>query len=265
MASDCSAPPGTTWEDSLTANTSTPSISVFFPAYNDAGTIPSMVMAVDMTLRRLCDDYEIIVVNDGSPDHVGEVLADLQPRYEHLRVVTHPRNRGYGGALRTGFAHARKDLIFYTDGDAQYDPRELTTLLARVADGVDVVNGYKLRRSDALHRKIVGRLYQWAVRLAFGLPIRDVDCDFRLFRRDVLDAIQLESDSGVITVEMVRKIHAAGFRFAEAPVHHYPRAAGRSQFFQLRRIAETLRDLVHLWWHLVWRQRMVAARRGHAP
>ena len=226
------------------------SISAFFPAYNDAWTIPSLVITTDRLLRGLTDDYEIIVVDDGSPDHVEEVLADLQAHYPRLRVVTHPRNRGYGGALRSGFAHASKDLVFYTDGDAQYDPRELVRLLAQLKDGVDVVNGYKLGRSDALHRRVVGRLYQWAIRLAFGLPIRDVDCDFRLFRRRALDAVELESDSGTITVEMVRKIHDAGFRFVEVPVHHYPRAAGSSQFFRFRRVAQTLLDLAGLWWHL---------------
>lgn len=227
-----------------------PSISVFFPAYNDAWTIASLIVTTDRLLRSLTDDYEIIVVNDGSPDHVGDVLADLQPRYPHLQVVTHPRNRGYGAALRSGFAHCTKDLVFYTDGDAQYDPREIVSLLEQLTASVDVVNGYKLRRSDALHRKVVGRLYHHAVRLAFGLPIRDVDCDFRLFRRHVLEAVRLENDSGVITVEMVKKIHDAGFRFAEVPVHHYPRPAGRSQFFIFRHVVRTLLDVVQLWWHL---------------
>ena len=243
------------------------SISAFFPAYNDAWTIPSLVITTDRLLRGLADDYEIIVVDDGSPDHVEEVLADLQAHYPRLRVVTHLRNRGYGGALRSGFAHAHKDLVFYTDGDAQYDPRELVRLLAQLGDGVDVVNGYKLGRSDALHRRVVGRLYQWAIRLAFGLPIRDVDCDFRLFRRQALDAIELESDSGVITVEMVAKIHQAGFRFAEVPVHHYPRAAGSSQFFRFRRVARTLVDLTRLWWRLValprWPTGLAARARRH--
>lgn len=233
-----------------------PSLSVFFPAYNDAWTIASLVVTSDCLLRRIADEYEIIVVNDGSPDHVAELLTDLQSRYPHLRVVTHPANRGYGAALRSGFAAASKDLVFYTDGDAQFDPRELVLLLGELREGIDVVNGYKLRRSDALHRRLIGRLYHHAVRTAFGLPIRDVDCDFRLFRRHVLDAVKLESDSGLITVEMVKKIHDAGFRFAEVPVHHFPRAAGRSQFFQLGRVARTLLDLARFW---------MQSRRGRAP
>lgn len=225
-----------------------PSFSVFFPAYNDAWTIASLVITSDCLLRSFADDYEIIVVNDGSPDHVAEILADLQSRYSRLRVVTHPTNLGYGAALRSGFAAASKDLIFYTDGDAQFDPRELVLLLGKLREGIDVVNGYRPRRSDALHRRLIGFLYHHAVRAAFGLPIRDVDCDFRLFRRHVLDAIKLDGNSGLITVEMVKKIHDAGFRFAEVPVHHHPRAAGRSQFFQLRHVAKTLLDLVRFWW-----------------
>lgn len=244
-----------------------PSISAFFPAYNDAWTIASLVVTTNRLLRELTDDYEIIVVNDGSPDHVGEVLEELRRHYDHLKVVTHVRNRGYGGALRSGFEHSSKDLVFYTDGDAQFDPRELTELLGQLSDDVDVVNGYKLRRSDAFYRKVIGKVYHWGVRFAFDLPIRDVDCDFRLFRRHVLNAVQLSGDSGVITVEMVKRIHDAGFRFAEAPVHHYPRAAGNSQFFRLDRVGRTLIDLSSLWWQLrgralLSRNRTADARTG---
>ena len=106
-------------------------------------------------------------------------------RYPNLRVVTHPQNRGYGGALRSGFANATKELIFYTDGDAQYDPREWAVLYAALAEGVDMVNGYKIHRNDPINRKIIGRLYHHVVSIAFGLKLRDVDCDFRLVRRHV--------------------------------------------------------------------------------
>src|SRR5512142_2778271 len=151
----------------------TPSISAFFPAYNDAGTIPSTVIAADITLRSLTDDYEIIVVNDGSSDHTAEVLEELRRSYPRLKVIHHEKNRGYGGALRTGFASATKELVFYTDGDAQYDPREMARLYAVWSDRVDFVNGYKISRSDPLHRVIIGRIYHWMVKLAFGLRLRD--------------------------------------------------------------------------------------------
>lgn len=230
-----------------------PSITAFFPAYNDSGTIASMVVVADMTLRRLTDDYEIIVVNDASPDHCGEILAELQTRYPRLRVVTHEVNRGYGGALRSGFAHATKELVFYTDGDAQYDPRELTLLYEALTDDVDMVNGYKIARHDPINRKIIGRLYHHAVRLAFGLRLRDVDCDFRLIRRRVFDVVELESSSGVICVELMKRIQDAGFRIQQVPVHHFHRAFGVSQFFNFRRVARTLLDLARLWYRLVLR------------
>jgi glycosyltransferase involved in cell wall biosynthesis len=231
-----------------------PSISVFFPAYNDGGTIPSMVLTALMTLRGLTDDHEVIVVNDGSSDYTAEVLEELAARYPELRVIHHKRNRGYGGALRTGFGSAVKDLIFYTDGDAQYDPRELTRLYDVWSDEVDLVNGYKISRSDPLHRIIIGRVYHWTVKLAFGLRLRDVDCDFRLMRRTIFDRVELKSDSGVICVELMKKVQDAGFRIAEVPVHHYHRAYGKSQFFNFRRIWRTVKQLLALWCELRWPQ-----------
>ncbi len=228
-----------------------PSISAFFPAYNDAGTIPSMVIATDMTLRPICDDYEIVVVNDGSADHTAAVLEELSRSYPRLKVVTHVKNRGYGGALRSGFASASKDLVFYTDGDAQYDPRELVLLLDAMKPEVDWVNGYKVKRHDPLNRIIIGKLYHWMVRTAFGLKVRDVDCDFRLFRRSVFDKVRLERDSGVICVEMMKKIQDAGFNIAQVPVSHFHRAYGVSQFFNFPRVFRVGMDLIALWRELV--------------
>jgi len=232
-----------------------PSISAFYPAYNDGGTIASMVVATVATLRQLTDEFEVIVVNDGSSDHTELVLDELQAKYPELRVIHHPHNKGYGGALRSGFAAATKELIFYTDGDAQYDPRELALLLSRLTDGVDLVNGYKIERSDPLHRIIIGRIYQWGVKLLFGLRLKDVDCDFRLMRRAIFDKVTLESDSGVICVELMKKVQDAGFVLAEVPVHHFHRAYGRSQFFNFPRIRRTLFNLARLWWELVYTKR----------
>lgn len=235
-----------------------PSISAFFPCYNDAGTIADLVTSVGDTLRSLTDDFEVIVVNDGSTDSSGDVLADLQVRLPYLRVVTHESNRGYGGALRSGFAAATKDLVFYTDGDAQYDPRELAALHAELTPEFDVVQGWKLARSDAFHRKLIGGLYQRFVRFAFGLSVRDVDCDFRLIRRVVLQSIPLTCDTGCITVELMSRIERAGFAIREMPVHHYPRRYGHSQFFSVRRIGETLWQLAGLWLSLEFREQPTA-------
>lgn len=227
------------------------SITAFFPAYNDGGTIASMVITALRTLAKVTDDYEVVVVNDGSGDYTAEVLEELARQYPPVRVIHHAGNRGYGAALRTGFAAARKEWVFYTDGDAQYDPHELAALVGALSDGVDIVNGYKIVRHDPLHRVVIGRLYHHIVRIAFGFRLRDVDCDFRLIRRRLFDEIPLESDTGTICLEMVKKFQDAGYRFAEVPVHHFHRAYGKSQFFNFPRLYRTAVQLAQLWWKLV--------------
>ena len=231
-----------------------PSLSIFFPAYNDAGTIASLALIAHMTARTLTDDYEVIVVDDGSPDHTGELLDEMARHFRWLRVVHHGGNRGYGGALRTGFQTATRELVFYTDGDAQYDPRELTRLYEAFSPAVDFVNGYKIGRSDPFHRKVIGKLYHWFVRTLFGLRLRDVDCDFRLMRRSVFEKVVLTRSSGVICVELMKKVQDHGFRIAQVPVHHYHRTYGKSQFFNVPRVGRTLVDLSRLWWELVVRK-----------
>jgi glycosyltransferase involved in cell wall biosynthesis len=231
----------------------TPGLSVFFPAYNDSGTIASLVIASLKAAERLTSDFEVIVVDDGSADATAEIADELARTYPQVRVVHHERNRGYGGALRSGFSAATKELIFYTDGDAQYDPAEMESLWKAFSDDVDLVNGYKISRSDPLHRIVIGRIYHHTVKLLFGLKVRDVDCDFRLLRRTIFDRVGLQKDSGVICLEMMKKIQDAGFRIAEVPVHHYHRAYGRSQFFNFRRLARTGVDVLKLWVALVIR------------
>jgi glycosyltransferase involved in cell wall biosynthesis len=228
-----------------------PGLTVFFPAYNDSGTIASMVIRAVHAAAALTPDYEVIVVNDGSTDGTAAVADELARTYDHVRVVHHQKNRGYGGALQTGFRSATKDLVFYTDGDAQYDPTELADLWAKMTPEVDVVNGYKISRSDPWHRIVIGRLYHHVVSTIFSLHVRDVDCDFRLMRREIFDTISLEKSSGVICLEMIKKIEDAGFRIAEVPVHHYHRVFGRSQFFNFPRIAKTGVDVLRLWFVLV--------------
>jgi glycosyltransferase involved in cell wall biosynthesis len=230
------------------------SLSVFFPAYNDSGTIASMVIRTVKAAAELTSDFEIIVVDDGSADGTAEIADELARTYPQVRAVHHPVNRDYGAALQTGFRSATKELIFYTDGDAQYDPTELSVLWAQMTPEIDVVNGYKISRADPLHRIVIGRVYHHIVSRLFGLTLRDVDCDFRLMRRRIFERINLEKTSGIICVEMMKKIQDGGFRIAEVPVHHYHRAFGRSQFFNFLRLARTARDLLLLWRALVVRR-----------
>ncbi len=235
------------------------SLSAVFPAYNDGGSIASMIAAADIACRALTDDFEIIVVNDGSSDYTADILNEMQKRYPKLRVIAHERNRGYGGALRSGFAAARKQWVFYTDGDAQYNPLELSLLARMVEDGAQLVNGYKVSRHDSLARIVIGRAYHYLVKFLFRIRIRDVDCDFRLIPREILQRVELKSDSGAICLELVKKIEDAGYVFAETPVNHYSRKYGISQFFVPWRVLRTLKQIATLYWRLVVRKEHLRA------
>ncbi|MEW6155577.1 MAG: glycosyltransferase family 2 protein [Actinomycetota bacterium] len=223
------------------------SLSAFFPCYNDAPTIGGLVKTVATTIEQLgIADFEVIVVDDASTDTSPEVLEATALEVPQLRVVRHPFNRGYGGALISGFNTARKQWVFYTDGDGQYDAAELALLVEAATDDVDVVQGWKKSRSDPLSRKIVGWTYQRTVRRLFRLQVRDVDCDFRLIRREALERAQLFHTSGVICVELVRKLQDNGASFVEVPVSHHPRRHGHSQFFNPRSVARALGGLLML-------------------
>ena len=222
-------------------------LSVFFPAYNDEKTIGNLVEKAFQILPSVAQRYEVIVVNDGSIDKTAQVLMNLTQKYQNFRVITHNINRGYGGALKSGFKAAKGDYVFYTDGDGQYDVGELLKLVKRINKGIDLVNGYKIKRGDSLLRIIVGQLYALWVRLFLGIRFADVDCDFRLFRRRILEKITLTYDSGAICAEMLAKIQKNKGVVASVPVHHYPRRYGHSQFFWPKRILRTIRDDLLLW------------------
>ena len=245
---------------SAPAGSRPPGLSVFFPAYNDSGTIASMVIRTVQTASKLTPDFEVIVVDDGSADGTADIADELARTYPQVRAVHHPINRDYGAALQTGFRSSTKDLIFYTDGDAQYDPAELSVLWAKMTPEIDLVNGYKISRADPVHRIFIGRLYHHVVSVMFGLKLRDVDCDFRLMRRTIFDRIDLQKTSGVICLEMMKKITDGGFRIVEVPVHHYHRAYGQSQFFNFRRLFKTAVELSRLWYALVVKKQHLRQR-----
>ena len=228
------------------------SISVFFPAYNDERSIPILVENTIKTLSPITKDYEIIIIDDCSPDNVGRIADEIVKKNKKIKVIHHEKNRGYGGALRSGFKAATKDLVFYTDGDGQYDVKEITKLLKYIDDpNIDIVNGYKIKRSDNIIRKILGKAYYNSVKVLFNIKINDVDCDFRLFKRKVIDSINLISNSGGITIELVKKSQQKGFKFKEVPVNHYPRLEGKSQFFRPSIILKTFKELGKLWFDIM--------------
>ena len=236
-------------------------LSIFFPAYNDSGTIASMVVSALLAARALTPDHEVIVVNDGSKDGTPLILDELARMYSQVRIVHHQKNRGYGGALRSGFEAATKEYVFYTDGDAQYDPAEVALLWQRLGPDVDLVNGYKISRSDPFHRIVIGRLYHHTVKLLFGLRVRDVDCACKLFRREALIDIRLASGGAFLSAELLIKLRAQGRTIVEAGVPHHPRTAGRASGADPRVVIRAVRDFWRLRL-LLWARPREALRTG---
>jgi glycosyltransferase involved in cell wall biosynthesis len=225
-----------------------------------------MVMEALVVLRELADDYEVVVIENGSTDYAWDVLDELERLYgdwgvDHLdrgkvRIIRFAEALDYGGALRAGFAACRYDLIFYTDGDGQYDVRELRSLYAALereeeaGRTVDVVMGNKITRRDPIHRRFISWAYHNLMRFVFQFEVHDVDCDFRLIKRHVFDKVVLTQNSGAIALELMTKVQYAGFRTVEVPVDHFHRAYGVSQFFRVRRLMDVVVSLAKLWWWL---------------
>jgi glycosyltransferase involved in cell wall biosynthesis len=221
------------------------SLSIFMPFYNDAGTVDYMITEAYYYGNSLTKDLEVIAVNDGSVDHTLQELTRLKDKYPDLKIVDHTKNRGYGGALISGINHTTKSWVFYTDGDAQYHLDDLAALWA-VKQGVDIVNGYKLSRSDNMLRKAVGVSYSWLLKLLFKIPIRDIDCDYRLINGTMLRSLNLKCTSGAITIELIKKLQLKNARFKEASINHYNRRYGRSAFFTPANILKTFQDEIRL-------------------
>lgn len=231
---------------------SQPSISIFFPFLNDWGTVGSLINLAIATVKKYTDDWEVIIINDGSDEKDREALEQIVSTLNrsNIKIVNHEKNTGYGGALRAGFAAATKDWVFYTDCDAQYDPRELELLIKAMKPDSGMVNGYKIKRNDPWYRTVAGRLYHYSVKFAFRLPIRDTDCDFRLIKRDVFNKVKLFESTGTICTELVKKVDHYGYKIEEVPVHHFWRTSGKSQFFNFGRLYKTGTNLFKLWWKL---------------
>jgi glycosyltransferase involved in cell wall biosynthesis len=216
-------------------------VSFILPAYNEEACIESAVTDALAALRKYTSRFEIIVVDDGSADATPELLAKLDASVPELRVIRHERNIGYGAALRTGFKAAKMPLVFYTDSDCQFDINEIERSLPLSKD-YDVVTGYRIRRKDTLLRYLVSRCYNLLVRLLIGITVRDVNCSFKLFHRNVFDSFEVESNEFFVDAEILAKARALGFTICEIGVTHFPRRAGIPTV-RVSNVPRTLREL----------------------
>lgn len=235
------------------------SISFFFPAFNDAGTVEPLVQDGLRVLPALTDDFEIIIINDGSFDDTGAIADRLSEQHAQVRVLHHEVNMGYGAALKSGFAAATKDLIFYTDGDRQFDVGELPKLIAEI-NGAGIVSGYRISRAEGSERRLSSAAYNFVSKRLFGLGVRDLDCAFKVIRREVLKDLLLQMDGDFICAELFYHANRRGFPVRQVPVHHYPRAYGVSMAYSATGIARSLLEFSVLLWELRGREPYLRAR-----
>ncbi len=228
------------------------SLSLFFPCFNDSKTIASLVEQAYAMAPQYARNFEVIVVDDGSTDGSRDVLRGLQSRYADFRVISHEQNKGYGGALASGFKAASHDYVFYTDGDGQYSLEDLSAFVNQALEGAVWVNGYKIKRHDSRLRRALGAAYNQTVKFFLGIKLRDMDCDFRLFQTKLVREVELTFQSGAVCAELVSQLEKRGVTAQELPVRHYARAYGSSQFFNFKSLAQTLRDIVKLVWKPVY-------------
>jgi len=221
------------------------SISIFFPCYNEEENVERVAQEALAVAPKISDDFEIIIVNDGSRDRTGEIAERLAGEYPEIRAINHDQNKGYGAALQTGFNSATKELVFYTDGDGQFKIEEITKLLPLV-EKYDIVSGYRINRRDPFIRKINAFLWGTMVNMLFEFKVSDVDSAFKLYRRKIFDEITLESQGALIDTEILAKAKARGYLITEVGVNHYPRIAGEQTGAKLSVILKAFRELFKL-------------------
>jgi glycosyltransferase involved in cell wall biosynthesis len=240
-----------------------PALTFFFPAYNEEANIERTVAVALEAIGPMVGSLEVLAIDDGSTDRTPELADALAAADPRVRVV-HQANRGYGGALKAGFANARGELIAFSDGDLQFDLAELKRLLDRMADGsrpVDAVIGWRIKRRDPFHRLVIAKTYNLIVSVLFGLRVRDIDCAMKLFRRQVFEGIRLDAEGPFLSAELLIKLNARGVRMDQVGVTHYPRTAGQNTGASFRKILRTFGDIFRLRWKL-WtdRERTLGSR-----
>jgi glycosyltransferase involved in cell wall biosynthesis len=229
----------------------TASLSVFFPTYNEEGNIAETVNKAIGVLENLKLKYEILIINDGSKDSTLKVIEGLAKKNPNIKVINHPQNLGYGEALKSGFYNSKYDTIVYTDGDGQFDFKEVTKFLEKI-DEYDLLIGYRIKRQDPILRKIFGKGWKLSIWTFFQLPIKDVDCGFKMVKKKVLEKIpHLESQRGaMINAELAVKAKKFGFKVGQVGVNHYPRLSGKPTGNGVKVIIKSYLDLIRLWWKL---------------
>lgn len=220
-------------------------LSVFFPCHNEQANVEPLVRKALAVLPTISDDYEVIVVNDGSTDETGAVADRLTAEIPQVRVVHHEKNKGYGGALQSGFHAATKDYVFYTDGDGQFDLGELPEIVPLV-EHADIVTCYRLNRTESFVRRFNGHAWTWLVNRLFKLQLRDIDCAFKLYKREIFDKIEMHSLGALIDTEILARAHNAGYAMIQKGVHHYPRTAGQSSGASIKVILRAFKELFQL-------------------
>jgi glycosyltransferase involved in cell wall biosynthesis len=231
-----------------TSRDNVPSLSVFMPMYNEKAYVERMVAKAHLVLGKLTKEYEVLLVDDGSTDGSAQIADALAAEDEHVRVVHHPRNLGYGTALRTGFANASKELVFYTDCDEPVDLNDLGRALALMTSDMDLVVGYRTDRHDTPRRWLYSYIYNALMRLLFGVRVRDVNFSFKLVRSAVLQRVSLRAGSTFIDGELLAEAMRNGFRIAEMPVEYHPRAVGHSSFDSLHAAIYAAAEMLSYLW-----------------
>lgn len=221
------------------------SLSVFFPCYNEAGNVERVVRRAVELLDKFVRDWEIIIVDDGSSDGTAEIADRLAAEDERIRAIHHEVNGGYGLALRSGFAAAKKEYVFYTDGDGQFDIADLPRLLERI-HRADIINGYCRRRQDPLVRRINAACWGWLVRRMLHFRCRDVDSAFKLYRREIFDRIELKSTGALIDAEVLARAARLGYTIENVPVKHFARETGAQTGAKFSVILRAFKELLVL-------------------
>ncbi|MCP4591763.1 MAG: glycosyltransferase family 2 protein [bacterium] len=222
------------------------SLTVFFPCYNEEANVERTTLAALEACRRVATDFEVIIVNDGSKDRTEEVAERLAAEHPEVRAVHNRPNRGYGGALQRGFGEARKEWVFYTDGDGQFDFEEIDKLL-KLRSEYDIVSGYRMDRKDPLLRKLNAFCWCTLVNVLFRMRVRDIDCAFKLYPRRLFDEIEMKSEGALIDTEVLARASRLGYTIGQVGVHHYPRIAGEQSGANLRVILRAFKELFHLY------------------